>query len=237
MLKQAIGFFQQQTYPHKQLVIVYEQDDRETQQLIQQWVTQLNTVQYLQLKELETGQWDLEKPAETQGEILALEVAALTKKSLGILRNLSVDYSHGDYVCQWDDDDWYRHDRLWVQWQALEQSQKPACALSRWMMYDELHEKAYLACHRKIGWEGSLLCQRSCIGNYADQVKAEDTIVLQNLLAQNQLELLDRPEVYVYVAHRQNTWERSHFDFLVSLSQELSPEETQTLKSQYFPRS
>src|SRR5215831_12403194 len=37
--------------------------------------------------------------------IRALRAPAVPKLTLGTLRNLAVEASRGDYVCQWDDDD------------------------------------------------------------------------------------------------------------------------------------
>jgi glycosyltransferase involved in cell wall biosynthesis len=33
-------------------------------------------------------------------------------RTLGSLRNLDIEMAQGEYVCQWDDDDWYHAGRI-----------------------------------------------------------------------------------------------------------------------------
>lgn len=233
MLKQAIALFHKQTYLHKELVILYEHDDLETGEFIET----IGQCKKLRLSEVKENCWTCTTLEDKTASILVLEVKAIGKKNLGTLRNLSIKFCQGDYVCQWDDDDWYREDRLSVQMQYLQKFQKSACVLSQWFMYDLVTSKAYLSCHRPIGWEGSLLCERSQMVEYADLAKAEDTIVLKTLLEQDKLALLDRPDIYVYVRHQRNTWEQSHFDFLVSLAEELPQDMAISFRQQYLTDS
>lgn len=195
MLARAITCFHNQRYPNKQLVVVYETDD------------------------LETGKF-LESYVRTDNPIKILPIPVLpVKNTLGELRNFSVEFADGEYVCQWDDDDWYDCDRLAVQMDRLLASGKPACILSRWIVFDATTGKTYIS-NRRL-WEGSILCRRELILANPYQVlsKGEDTSVIHALYDKELLEIIDdEPEIYVYVYHGKNTWEQTHFQQIFECS-------------------
>ncbi len=227
LLKRAIACFHAQSYPQKELVLLYEHDDHDTRA----FADTLGAHRRITLKEEPgSGAWTQQEQGESGGDLLVIEVEALSKKTLGTLRNLAVAFSRGSYVCQWDDDDWYREDRLAVQMGALQASGRAACTLAQWLMYDRVEDKAYCSYARSIGWEGSLLCKKTHIGAYDDLARGEDTIVPQTLRAQQQLEVIARPELYVYIYHDRNTWDHAHFKAIVRLSEVLSPTETEAIR-------
>ena len=188
MLKRAVDCFRTQRYPNKQLVVVYETDDRPTEELIR---------------------------AEIRAEepIRIVPVSAVPdKKTLGELRNLSIAAADGEYVCQWDDDDWYDPERLSVQMERMRSAGKEACLLSRWVVFDATTGRAYLS-NRRL-WEGSILCRQEIMleNPYPFVSKGEDTTVIRQLYDRNMLEIIDdEPEIYIYVYHGGNTWEKAHF--------------------------
>ena len=183
LLRRAVHCFLSQTYRYRELIVVYEADD-------------LNTREYLH---------SLCEPS-----IFAIEAPSSPRTRLGSLRNLSVQAAHGRYVAQWDDDDWYAPERLAVQMVAIQQSSKPACVLSRWTIFDAQTSRACLSNART--WEGSLVADRAFLPPYADESKAEDTPVIATLLDAERLVTIDRPDLYVYVYHGQNTWDRAHWE-------------------------
>ncbi len=230
MLERALDCFNDQRYPRKELVLLYEHDDAETAA----FTRTLGPHRKLELtKSVLQGHWNEHASGDANAPLLVIEVRAFSKQSLGTLRNLSVRYCRGEYVCQWDDDDWYRDDRLAVQMEALHRNQKPACALSQWLMYDVARDAAYLSYYNDTGWEGSLLCRKQAIGAYADRPLREDTIVLKTLAREDKLVLIDRPEIYVYVFHDQNTWHRAHFETLIHAP--VSDEQTQAIRRRLTP--
>lgn len=182
MLRRAVACFASQTYPVRELVIVFESDDPETREYVE----------------------TLTSPA-----IRVVEARIPPRFSLGILRNLAVQCSRGYYVAQWDDDDWYAPSRLMEQVGAIRSSGRPACVLSRWLMYDTLSDTAYLSGQRM--WEGSLVVERSVMPSYPDLPRGEDSVAIEALSALNQLVALDRPDVYIYTIHSANTWHREHW--------------------------
>jgi len=184
-LRGVLRCFRDQTWPDRELVLVYEEDD------------------------LETARFVRDEASDFPG-IVAVCVPGASCLPLGALRNLSVARATGDWVCQWDDDDWHHPDRITAQLESLEgRPGAEASVLSRWIVFDEARGRAHLAPHR--AWEGSLLCRRSTLPAYPERARGEDTPVIGALERRGQLVLLERPELYVYVLHGRNSWPRSHF--------------------------
>jgi glycosyltransferase involved in cell wall biosynthesis len=182
LLRRAVSCFQAQTHPHRELVLVWESDDRPTRE-------------YLSML--------------GDARIRAVQAPAIPKQSLGALRNLAVAEARGSIVAQWDDDDWYAPQRLEEQVGALEERGRPACVLARWTIYDTATQQAYMSARR--AWEGSLVAEKSVLPAYEDIARGEDTAVIARLMAEEKLVGLDRPELYIYVHHGANTWARAHF--------------------------
>ena len=181
-LRRAIGCFQRQTYTPRELLVVYETDDAETAALLA----------------------SIADPA-----IRGHAVPALPKQSLGALRNIAVAHARGEYIAQWDDDDWYAPTRLTVQLGAMRQMALPVCVLKRWIMFDELTGTAYVSAAR--GWEGSVVARRGVLGRYADLPRGEEAEAFSVLAGHDSLVLVDRPDLYIYTVHAHNTWDRSHW--------------------------
>lgn len=200
LLSRAVDCFRNQTYTHLELLIVFESNDDATRDFV-------------------AGLDD--------GNIRGVEVPISPKRSLGALRNLAVNESRGPFVTQWDDDDWYHPDRLTVQMQALRDNGKPGCVLSRWTCLDAETRRAYLAPHR--AWEGSLLIDREHMVPYPELVRGEDTVAIEALSERQALHMLDRPDLYVYTFHNNNTWDRKHFAGLMQMSTVMPWQEAQAI--------
>lgn len=134
------------------------------------------------------------------------------KLSLGELRNLSIDSASGFYVAQWDDDDMFDPSRLEHQIDVIKKSKSAACMLSRWTVWWPSKKRLFIS--GKRSWEGSLVCERSLIPRYPSLSKAEDTVLIKELLSTNNVVFLDAPRLYIYVIHGENTWHEAHFDGL-----------------------
>ena len=200
MLERVINCFYDQSYENKQLVIVYEEIDALTSEFI------------------------INQKFDERVKVICID-ASLEKKPLGELRNISVREADGEYVCQWDDDDWYDPDRLTIQMQFIHESMKPACLLSRWIIFDSQSKKAYISSRRL--WEGSILCRKDLMMEvpYPAIHRGEDTFVIDNLYKGDKLHIIDdMPELYVYISHGSNTWDQAHFDMFFQFSTELPAE-------------
>ncbi len=202
-LKRAVACFRGQTYPNKELVIVYEDDDA-------------NTVEIAE--------------SLRSDDILLVELGASPKLTLGELRNISVEACRGTYFCQWDDDDWYHNQRLEVQMEACRQSCKPANILVNWLMYDLTKHEAYFSFHNM--WDGSILCRKDVFKEfkYPSLSKGEDSQFLLKLFYANYLYPVVKPSLYIYVYHGRNTWDREHFAKMFLRSQKLAPGTGQLLR-------
>jgi len=203
LLRRAVGCFRTQDLRPREMLVVHESDDEPTRAFLA----------------------SLDDP-----EIRGLEVPAVPKRTLGALRNLGVAACRGRYVAQWDDDDWCAPDRLRVQVAALQASRKPACVLSRWILFDAERDAAYVSTHRT--WEGSLVAERSALPPYADLARGEDTALIRALLDEGRLAAIDAPWLYVYVFHGGNTWDRAHFERnLVAYATRLPPPEEEVVRA------
>ena len=200
-LRRAIRCFVAQRHPRKELVLVYESDDEATESTV------------LEFSRLFSG---LIKP---------VKVCVKPKLTLGDLRNIAVEAASGEFICQWDDDDWYHNERIVLQLGAIHASMHPACLLTNWIVFDELDRNAYFSQFRL--WEGSLLCRRDLISGsikYPSAIKHEDTIVTGMLVSRGYVFPLVEPGLYIYTVHKKNTWEREHFEGIFSRSQALNAE-------------
>jgi glycosyltransferase involved in cell wall biosynthesis len=149
---------------------------------------------------------------------------------LGTLRNLSVANARAPFVAQWDDDDWYAPERLQTQLDAIEKSGKAGCLLSRWTVYDVRSATAYISTTRT--WEGSLVVRRDALTPYDSTLsRGEDMRPIQSLLDRNQLVLLDRPDLYIYVYHGGNTYDPDHWGEIIARSQKLPEIQTRLISA------
>jgi glycosyltransferase involved in cell wall biosynthesis len=200
MLKRAVHCFQQQTYPNRELIVSCESDDYQSRAIVD----------------------NLNDPS-----VRAIQQTRAPGIFLGQLRNEAIAECSGEYVCCWDDDDWFAKDRLARQWHTLDKEGRPACVLSRLICLDVERAQAFLG--RRRAWEPSILCEREVLTQYPNLPRGEDTVVVARLLIQDRLALLDAPWLYLYVYHGGNTWDRQHWQHVLTKAQPLSNEECQQL--------
>ena len=204
LLARAIKCFKAQTYPKKELIIIYENDDRCTKHLVQ---------------------------SIRNDEIRVVEVSSNPKTTLGELRNIAVQESRGDYVCQWDDDDWYHDRRMEVQMKSIAESFKRASVLLSWIVFDATANEAYISPMRI--WEGSILFEKNIFSDelkYENISKGEDTGLVQKMLVKNYVYPLLAPCLYIYVFHGKNTFDEGHFKKIFNHSQRLPRLSSQLIK-------
>lgn len=195
-LQRSIQCFQDQTYPNKEMVIVYPAND-------------LATHHYLQEQRISNVQ--------------ASPIPEGMHRSLGEKRNFSIQCARGAYICQWDDDDWYPIERLERQLSFVMATNVAAVALSHIIIYNVFNSSAYLSFERH--WENTLLCAKQAIEgvvSYPSMDKSEDTVFVEQLLDKKLLACMDQVPLYIYINHGNNTWSRNHFEMLCSMSKPLS---------------
>lgn len=196
ILLRAISCFRFQSYPNRELLVIYDEHNEPTRRL------------------LDTFQFDT--------NIRSLTVSSEAGFKLGALRNLGIEHAQGEFVCQWDDDDWYDSERIRMQVEVLDGTGYEASILTRWIVFDQLSNRAYLSNQRS--WEGSLLCRRSLLSGktYENIDRGEDTPIVDWLDRQGRIYKLGQlPFLYVYVYHGGNTWSRDHWENIFLHSTEL----------------
>lgn len=132
---------------------------------------------------------------------------------LGKLRNKSLDYATGDYLIQWDDDDWYHEDRIKIQAEILN-SGYDACCLSSALMHldsDEFMHHPYVGI-LPDGIPGSIMHRKSESIRYPETKRAEDTVYLNEWMKKRYFKLDDSYNyLFIRAYHGNNTWEQDHF--------------------------
>jgi glycosyltransferase involved in cell wall biosynthesis len=186
LLRSAISYFLDQTYPNKELIIIYEDDDKPTGDVIRRL---------------------LPHPS-----IKAFVVPRKWNVKLGRLRNLGNERAAGEYICQWDDDDWFHSGRLDYQYKTVLESGLGGCVMRRWLLFDAPAGNAYISHVRS--WEGSLLCRSDLLRpkRYLNRRSGEETVVIDSLIAERVIHYIDEaPFLYIYIYHGHNTWGYSHW--------------------------
>lgn len=202
LLERAIECFLAQTYENKELIVLYEDDDAATEAF-------------------------LGKGFAPGSGIRVFRVPAYPKMTLGELRNAAIKIARGEFVCQWDDDDWYHMNRIELQYRSLFNEGRHGSILTQWLVYDCLTATAYLSNIRL--WEGSILCRNRVLQEkaYEDKPLGEDTATIEYLAARNSLWLLNEmPNLYIYVYHGSNSWNRGHWSAIFRASTALSAEDS-----------
>lgn len=182
LAKKAIFCFLQQTYPHKELVIIDDAQGRELADFIEQYPNPQITYYHL--------------PSQSQ--------------TLGELRNIAINKATGTYVAQWDDDDLCDPIRLELQMSIIDAFKVDACFLDS--LYVWWPQRQLLAKSFQRLWEGTVVCRKDIFPIYPDLRRGEDTEVTMLLTKNYRIAAVNRPELYVYVCHHTNTWSNEHFD-------------------------
>lgn len=200
LLEKAISYFISQNYPNKEMVISYPKGDKLSRELIKNYQNQ---------------------------EIQLISMEREEEESLGYARNQAIAKSKGDYVCTWDDDDWYHSSRLSFQFNSMQTkgSGYQASVLTRIILLNVISQQAYLSF--PYTWDGTILCKKEVLmqNQYGYANKAEDTHVIKFLSSKKMLfHIEDAPFLYVYIYHGKNTWDYKHFEYFTSKSEVLSEE-------------
>ncbi len=162
-----------------------------------------------------------------------VQLFEVEKVSLGGKRNLCVEMTNGEFVCVWDDDDWYDAKRLEHQMQIIDLTGKDVCAMAHTILMDHHTKTGYLNAPRMDGWEQTILVRKSVMGYYGNKDRGEDTPLLKRLYAEDRISIIDDPWLYIYNIHtgRGNTSSATHFKKMIRevMTEPLSEEENQLI--------
>jgi glycosyltransferase involved in cell wall biosynthesis len=205
LLKRAIDCFLNQTYPNKQLVVLYEDIDELTKAFFK------------------THTYD--------SSVVKLEVSGTPKLTIGKLRNYAISKADGEFISQWDDDDWYHVKRLENGYRYIQQTGKDGAILTRWMVFDCVEQQAYIS-NRRL-WEGSVICRKDAMleKGYDDLIWGEDTPIIEYLHENKKLALIEQmPLLYIYIYHGSNSWNYDHWKEIFKASLPLNDEDNSVVQ-------
>ncbi len=179
----AIRAFEAQTYPTKQLVIVSDND------------AQVDALRVRQFK----------SPTKVVG--------IGGPRSLGELRNEGLYHADGDYVCQWDDDDYYHPERISYQMRYC--GAGLACVLLHQVRYSFANDCAFVYRQSRPGQgiHGTVLHHKRAGLEYEKIGKHEDSHFLNTFFPGQALQIINNdvlPEAYIRFHSGLNTWHERH---------------------------
>jgi glycosyltransferase involved in cell wall biosynthesis len=183
--KRAIQCFINQTYENKELVIVDDGEEDYSDLLSE---IPKEDYQYIKIKKCPNA-------------------------VLGTLRNLTLDAARGDYLVQWDDDDWYHPDRIKIQASFLDKGYE-ACSLSATLVHicDAKSVDLPFVGTLKHGVPGSIMHVNDPNIRYPALRKGEDTIYQQDWMARKFVKLpAEFNHLFIRIYHGSNTWNDQHF--------------------------
>jgi glycosyltransferase involved in cell wall biosynthesis len=199
LIERSLDCYIRQTYPHKELVVL-TQGSPETNAVIRSIIQRKNRPD-IKLHE------------------------APQSLSLGGMRNLSIELTHGSVICQWDDDDLSHSSRLWRQYRSLRGDDTIATAYQEHLKWfedtDEIYwvdwsieteeDRRYLhgtAMFRKKAFTD---CHNLLYPEYGNQSqKEEDWNAIQKLLKHGKMKGIREGCQYIYTFHGNNIYWRDH---------------------------
>lgn len=190
---QAIDSFVSQDYGNKELIVVYSHstEDKVNQFIDYCYSSEFRPVMY--------------------------KVKEITK--LGEARNISIDISGGEYVCQWDDDDISHRNRLTFQYEHMKNYDVSLLAAQ----YHQVDGKIYVE-QRHIkpeavhsAWPGTVMGKKRCLLNIYPKWDSigEDTKGLQKLENIKVIHYNSPFFHYLYRFNGNNTWDKQHNEMMI----------------------
>lgn len=184
MARLAAESFEAQTYPNKELVII--NDGPET--------LNLNVSRCREIR--------IDQPLDPTKRL-----------TLGALRNIGLDESRGDWICQWDDDDWSHPHRISMQ---MAVRQEGCCVmLQHQIRYSSVANTAYkLDCI--VGHAGTIIHPKEIKHRYPEQRLSEDAVFWVENWGDNRVVLgndstwYPGPALYLRFFHGSNSWDEKH---------------------------
>lgn len=136
--------------------------------------------------------------------------------TLGELRNVGIEESAGEYIIQWDDDDWHREDAIVYQLRELQTCDlagRPfdGCCLTQQIRYSFADNAGYVkAC--PVGHAGTIMHRKAVDIRYNSERRSEDATFWKRFWEPpfNCKTLVNDPGIYLRFYHGANTWDRQH---------------------------
>lgn len=126
-------------------------------------------------------------------------------QTVGDLRNLGLELATGDFIINWDDDDWHHPRRIEVQMEA--QGEDTAVLLRR-----RIHHSLVNGCSRYAeyprGAEATILHPRRVPFRYPSLLRGSDTVFAQQFPVRLPIE--NDPAMHIRFFHGLNLWDAGH---------------------------
>lgn len=138
------------------------------------------------------------------------------KATLGDLRNTGIEEAKGDFIFQWDDDDWHREDAIVYQLRELQAGDlagRPfdGCCLTKQIRYSFANNSGYVnGC--PVGHAGTIMHRKGLGIRYNPKRRSEDAEFWKQFWQPpfNCKTLSNDPGIYIRLYHGQNTWDERH---------------------------
>ncbi len=144
---------------------------------------------------------------------------------LGAMRNLSVELTTGELICQWDDDDIFHPERIKTQYRSMVPTSSLASFYSEFLKYfadtGDLYccnwSKEHQYSHRYLC--GTAMFFKSAFHEYrnilypeeGNQCRVEEDLnVLEKLMIKGKIAAPSEGHHYVYIYHGANTYDLTH---------------------------
>lgn len=201
--KRSIDSFKNQTYDNKELIIVFSHSNYDEIYDILNYTNDIKSTMY----------------------------KIRDDTTLGEARNISINISNGEWVCQWDDDDISHKERLKFQYTWNKDNNTEASILSSQyhIFENESPIRLYLE-NRKAqssiehsGWCGTILAKKYKLINIYPSLKIdEDTQALSKLKDLKVIQYNTPYYHYLYSYHGSNTWGYDHNKYMTNDGQDFS---------------
>lgn len=146
-----------------------------------------------------------DQPGNTICEIL---VPHDQPRTLGALRNLALEQAQGDWIIQWDDDDWSAPWRMALQMEHR-QPDRPV-TLRRQIRYSTTRDTAFVFAETgRYGIAGTILHPRTAL-RYPSRSIGEDAAFIKSWPQPPVVLEQAPPQTYVRIFHGGNTWHERH---------------------------
>lgn len=207
-LKRSLEHYLNQTYTDKEWIIVSFEDDVDT----------YNWIHGLSKEEIDLEENNI-KFFQINSDIL-----------LGEARNIAIQKATGDWICIWDDDDYFAPTRIEEQLKFCKDNRVDGTLLSCLLLFSEKHQEIRVTFERVNGWEGTLLVKKENIQKYENLERGEDTPMIENLFQTANIKVMFNPDLYVYYLHSSNTSNSRHIQSIYDYSLPLSNEKNREMK-------
>ena len=221
-VRESIACFCSQNYPNKELLIITD-GTAEFRQSIQHDIQSRNR------------------------DDIRLHGVSDTGRTLGYLRNVSLELAHGPVICQWDDDDISHPHRLSIQFEYMRSNGARACFLTEQLQFFTATREIYWNDWR-IGARsqgrascipGTLMMLKDANVRYPETGEiachGEDSAILSAIYGNIPVaQLSEHGYLHIYTYHGRNTFDEDHHRMLLrgSISKDVLRQRRQVLTAE-----